>query len=370
MYIAIIQSIQHILVCSVENMTAKKHFLLVHFPAFGHIIPLMDLGKKLLQQGHKVTALISKTFVPMLIDRGIIVSSKFDNIRVVTVDDGIPADRQLPNQKEGLARIAHIVDMAYPILQNILREMPIGISDTGRSSATEIEDPVDVVIGDRFYTTVVISTAAERNIPVYVFNSLSGFSFAERMNLVAPRTGNPERNSEDAKTAKSFIGAMNSVTPLATGFIFNSFREANPLAYHKIAEHPLMKNTEILCMGPLFAVETFGNETNPSIRLVKEWLNLQDNRSVIYVSFGTVIGLSAEQINEIFDALLALGSPFILSLKPKMQAFLPVEVQETLKSQFDDQTKRYLVLSWVPQKLVLSHPAANVFVTHAGISYQ
>jgi UDP:flavonoid glycosyltransferase YjiC (YdhE family) len=96
------------------------------------------------------------------------------------------------------------------------------------------------------------------------------------------------------------------------------------------------------------------------VAYIKQWLDTQWERankspSVIYVSFGSWASLQFEQLIQITSALKRY--PFIWSLKSKLQLFI---------SSLGIDYQRHLVLDWVPQQFILSHPAIRLFISHGG----
>ncbi|GLT55175.1 hypothetical protein SLA2020_283190 [Shorea laevis] len=97
------------------------------------------------------------------------------------------------------------------------------------------------------------------------------------------------------------------------------------------------------------------------------WLNSQPFRSVvIYVSFGSLVGLSRDQLLEFWHGLVKSGKPFLWVVRPDLiegdetvGQVLPVELREGTK-------ERGCMVGWAPQEEVLAHPAIGGFLTHSG----
>ena len=97
---------------------------------------------------------------------------------------------------------------------------------------------------------------------------------------------------------------------------------------------------------------------------IVNWLNKQEQGSVIYVSFGTIATPNAAEVQQIGEALSQLGRPFLWSLKEASQVHLPAAIIDTIRN--PKESDSFLVVSWVPQKVVLTNPAVGVFLSHAG----
>lgn len=90
-----------------------------------------------------------------------------------------------------------------------------------------------------------------------------------------------------------------------------------------------------------------------------EWLETKPQQSVVYISFGSMVSLTAEQMEESALALKDSSLDFLWVVRESQQEKLP--------NWFMDSTKQKgLVVSWCNQLKVLEHPAVGCFVTHCG----
>lgn len=88
------------------------------------------------------------------------------------------------------------------------------------------------------------------------------------------------------------------------------------------------------------------------------WLDTKPPRSVIYVSFGSMGNISAEQVEEIAWGLKASNRPFLWVMK---------ESEKKLPTGFLNSVgETGMVVSWCNQLEVLAHQAIGCFVTHCG----
>ncbi|MQL90767.1 hypothetical protein Taro_023380 [Colocasia esculenta] len=84
------------------------------------------------------------------------------------------------------------------------------------------------------------------------------------------------------------------------------------------------------------------------------WLDAQPDRSVVYISFGSYAVLSPQQREEITRALEEIRRPYLWVARGLREGVA------------DGGDGRGMVVDWCSQLEVLSHPAVGCFVTHCG----
>ncbi|KAE8023405.1 hypothetical protein FH972_009100 [Carpinus fangiana] len=90
-----------------------------------------------------------------------------------------------------------------------------------------------------------------------------------------------------------------------------------------------------------------------------KWLETKPRKSVAYVSFGSMVSLTAEQMGEIAGGLKDSGLPFIWVVKESERGTLPDGFVESTK-------EKGLIVGWCNQLELLAHPAICCFVSHCG----
>ncbi|VFQ90661.1 unnamed protein product [Cuscuta campestris] len=88
------------------------------------------------------------------------------------------------------------------------------------------------------------------------------------------------------------------------------------------------------------------------------WLDSQEPKSVIYVSFGSIAVITKHQLVEFMYGLVNSDQKFLWVVKSGEYS-LPPELDEGVR------TNGYMV-NWAPQEAVLDHPAIGGFFTHSG----
>lgn len=100
-------------------------------------------------------------------------------------------------------------------------------------------------------------------------------------------------------------------------------------------------------------------------RSCMEWLDQQPDKSVIYVSFGSLITVTRETLMELWHGLVNSGHRFLWVIRRGSvtdddggDQFL-AEIKEKI-------TENAYIVGWAPQNEALSHQAVGGFLTHSG----
>ncbi|KAJ0465854.1 putative 7-deoxyloganetic acid glucosyltransferase [Helianthus annuus] len=98
-------------------------------------------------------------------------------------------------------------------------------------------------------------------------------------------------------------------------------------------------------------------------RTCMTWLDVKAQKSVIYVSFGSMTVLSREELIELWYGLVNSRKNFLWVIRPN---FVAGDGQNIPTELLEGTMKRGYMVSWTPQEEVLAHPAIGVFSTHSG----
>ncbi|XP_054791977.1 UDP-glycosyltransferase 708G1-like isoform X2 [Prosopis cineraria] len=159
--------------------------------------------------------------------------------------------------------------------------------------------------------------------------------------------------------------------PKSCGILVNSFEalELNPL--ESLNSGKVVKELPpVFPIGPFVPCE-FEKSENEEQRNSSplKWLNDQSPGSVVYVSFGSRLGMAREQVREIGNGLMKSGFKFLWVVKDKkvdreeeddVEKVIGVELMKRLKS------NGLVVNEWVDQSDILSHSSVGGFVSHCG----
>ncbi|KAI3989709.1 hypothetical protein MKX01_009201 [Papaver californicum] len=157
----------------------------------------------------------------------------------------------------------------------------------------------------------------------------------------------------------------------ATGLIFNTF-DALETEVLNALKSPLPL-PPIYTVGPLHLLlnqiplsdlsQSLGSNLWKEDTNCLKWLDFKEPNSVVYVNFGSITVMTAQQLVEFAWGLANSNHNFLWVIRPDLvvgeSATLPPEFAEEIK-------ERGVIASWCPQEDVLHHASIAGFLTHCG----
>uniref|UniRef100_A0A803MRV5 2-hydroxyflavanone C-glucosyltransferase n=1 Tax=Chenopodium quinoa TaxID=63459 RepID=A0A803MRV5_CHEQI len=148
---------------------------------------------------------------------------------------------------------------------------------------------------------------------------------------------------------------MGLMLPKAKAVVVNTFEKLSPTI-----TNDLKSKMRLLCVGPfplMFPSEVVFDKYD-----CLPWLDKQKEKSVVYISFGTVMAPPPHEFVALAEALECAGFPFLWSINDSNKGHLPSWFIDRVK---EDEAFGKIV-QWAPQMKVLGHPSVGGFVTHCG----
>ncbi|WOL09185.1 crocetin glucosyltransferase, chloroplastic-like [Canna indica] len=147
--------------------------------------------------------------------------------------------------------------------------------------------------------------------------------------------------------------------------LVNTFDELEADALASISE------VKLLAVGPVVSSLSDQETACYGAALFKpkrymEWLDSQPERSVVYVSFGSLAVLKKQQEGEIRRGLEETGRPYLWVVRKKATATAAAVEEEEEEEEVPTDDCKGMVVEWCSQVSVLSHAAVGCFVTHCG----
>ncbi|CAN6449609.1 unnamed protein product [Victoria cruziana] len=362
------------------------HIIIFPLMAQGHTLPLLDLAKMLSCQGVKVTIFTTPANSQSIIHD----LSGTPNIGLEVMEFPHSQDQDLPPHCENTIQLPSF-DFFVPFCLATRRlQQPFDVCLRKMVDSGDVVPPPLCIISD-FFLPWTLDSASKFNIPRLVFHGMSAYATSVRKSIqlnqphknvlsdseVFEVPGLPTRvlltksqlpisvrNASDETNALAELVAECSEAELRSyGAVMNTFLDLEPLYVSHVLSHYYRR---VWCFGPvsLFDEVAEGRRGVPTLRVWNActgWLDARADRpgSVIYVSFGTQAAVSNSQLTEIAGGLEASGCPFVLVVRSKSW-----EAADGFEERL---AGRGLVLrEWVPQSMILSHPAVGGFLTHCG----
>ncbi|KAI3811724.1 hypothetical protein L1987_21453 [Smallanthus sonchifolius] len=243
-----------------------------------------------------------------------------------------------------------------------------------------------IVIHDSLMGSVVQDFVSLPNAESYTFHSVSAFSIAlytsenvgeQIRKLVEQPLMKDELSFEGCFTSefKNFIATQHEYSKLCSGRIYNTCRVVEqPIL--ELLEAEARNGNKLLCaLGPFNPVNIqsgpkFSRKDGGPVELCLDWLDKQASNSVIFVSFGTTISFTEQQIIEIALGLEKSDQKFVWVVRDADRGDIVKDdiVHADLPEGYEDRVKDqgFVVREWAPQLDILAHPSIGGFMSHCG----
>ncbi|KAK2657645.1 hypothetical protein Ddye_010697 [Dipteronia dyeriana] len=353
------------------------HFLLITYPAQGHINPTLQLAKRLLCGGAaKVTF---ATTVHGLSKMKILPSH--DGLSYASFSDGFDnGTKPSDDQRHILSEFKRMGSQTlHHLIQNLSKEgHPVDFLVYGIILSWAAEVARDMSIPSAFLCTQSASAFA---IYRHFFNTHEGI-YNNNNNNPPSFVNIPGLLSFAQEDLPSFLLPTSPIALLIPYFrehIQNLEKDPNPCvllntfdALEEEAIKNVANNINLISIGPLvpFDNKPAGCDLFEASKQYIEWLNTKPDRSVVYASFGSLAVLQRKQMVEIFHGLVSTGIPFMWVIRSledddEFKAMIISELDGDNNNN-NNNNKQGLIVPWCSQVEVLSHQSVGCFVTHCG----
>ncbi|KAL2899277.1 UDP-glycosyltransferase 87A2 [Bienertia sinuspersici] len=333
-----------------------RHVVAMPYPGRGHINPMLNLCKLILSKSNSIaiTFVVTEEWLGLL---GSEAQAPPPNLNFASLPQVIPSE------------IGRAAD--FPgFIEAVFTKMP----DPFERLIDRLEPPPTALICDCILAWVV-GVGNQRNIPVasLVTFPASYLSVLSNLDLLVQHghfpidvsdyiPGLPPTTIADLPTI--FHGDGEKVLPRVLESI-SSISNAQHLLLTSLYEFEgqvitCLKTkfpTPIYHIGPMIPyLNLTNNTTQIRSKYYFEWLDSQSRGSVLYISQGSFLSVSSDQVQEI-----------IAGIKESNVRFLWVTRDDTSRFEVgDDSDNRGLLVPWCDQLRVLCHPSVGGFWTHCG----
>ncbi|KAK6143692.1 hypothetical protein DH2020_024040 [Rehmannia glutinosa] len=369
----------------------KPHAVFIPYPAQGHVNPMFKLAKLLHHNGFYITFVNTEyNHRRLLKSRGTSAIDGLPEFRFATIPDGLPPSNADATQD--------ILSLCASTTTNCLEPFCVLLSELNSSGGP----PVSCIVSDVAMNFTL--TAAERfGLPEFLFctTSACGFlGYAHYRRLVEegyiPLKDMSQLTNGYLETIIDWVPGMKDIRlknfpsqirttdpgdfmlkfiiqlvddiPRAKALIINTFDALE----HDVLVDLSSMFPRIYTVGPLHLManhihderlnaisSSFWKEESECIK----WLDEKEPQSVVYVNFGSITVVTAQQLTEFAWGLANSKRPFLWINRPD----IIVGESAMLPREFLTETKdRSMMISWCPQEQVLNHPAIGGFLMHSG----
>uniref|UniRef100_A0A0E0J1H7 Glycosyltransferase n=1 Tax=Oryza nivara TaxID=4536 RepID=A0A0E0J1H7_ORYNI len=354
----------------------RRRVLLLPLPYHGHINPMLRLAAALHDRGLAVTVVHTETRAP---DR----RSLPAGCELVTVPDGLPPE---------LAASGDIPSFVFALNRNCAAPFRDLLAGALRQEEEEEDGGgVACVVADVDWFAP-LAAARELGVPALALMTSSAARFrvyleyprlcekgylpVQESNLDMPVDKHPPLLVRDLHimmdTSRhvayaSLLAHIVAGVRQSSGLILNTFNAIERTDVEQIRRDtaiPVFPVGPLHMLSPPATVATQKSSLLLEDRSCLEWLNTQLPGSVLFVSFGTLVSIDADELLEVAWGLAASNRPFLWVIRPRLvrgrdSVELPSELLEETRG-------RGRIIRWAPQEEVLSHPAIGAFLTHCG----
>ncbi|CAI9112866.1 OLC1v1013366C1 [Oldenlandia corymbosa var. corymbosa] len=345
-------------------MKETPHVALMPSPGMGHIIPMVELAKKLIQQNNlKLTLIIPGSGLNPNEEKPFIESLP-NEINLVLLPN---TNSDTSINTEPVLSIFKTVERSLPSLRNLIK------------SLVATTNLVALIVD--FFGTTAFDIADEFNISQYMFFASNAMLLSLYLHLpeldstvpgkyqdlprpVQLRGCIPLRGEDlptsfqnrESGTYKCFVEQSKRYR-MASGILVNTFSDIEGGTIKALEKG---KNVPtVYPVGPMVRQSTGQTEEMKTAKSFK-WLDDQPEGSVLFVCFGSMGLLSKSQINELAFGLELSGKRFVWVIRGGGLDSLPEGFAERTKD------RGFLEFDWAPQAEILKHKSTGGFVTHCG----
>ncbi|KAL4033704.1 hypothetical protein IC575_006809 [Cucumis melo] len=347
----------------------QSHVIVFPFPRHGHMSPMLQFSKRLISKGLLLTFLITSSASQSLTIN--IPPSPSFHFKIIS---------DLPESDDVATLDAYLRSFRAAVTKSLSNFI-----DEVLTSSSNEEVPPTLIVYDSVMPWVQ-SVAAERGLDSAPFftesaavNHLLHLVYGGSLSIPPPDNVVVSLPSEIVLQPED-LPSFPDDPEVVLDFMTSQFSHLENVKWIFINTFDRLESKVVNWMAKTLPIKTVG-PTIPSAyldgRLEKDkayglnvsksnngkcpikWLDSKETASVIYISFGSLVILSEEQVKELTNLLRDTDFSFLWVLRESEMVKLP-------KNFVQDTSDRGLIVNWCCQLQVLSHKAVSCFVTHCG----
>ncbi|CAN6203486.1 unnamed protein product [Urochloa humidicola] len=348
-----------------DQRRRRRRVLLFPLPYQGHINPMFQLAGLLHSRGFAITVFHTHFNAPD--------ASLHPDYDFVPVPDGMPEGGH-PVQET----VQRIFDMNRACAAPF-RERLAAVLDEDDGVACLVADAhlltlLDVARGLGVPTLVLRSTSAASLCCFLAYPLLheEGYLPPQESKLDMPVKVLPPLRVKDLyysrrggnEMVNKLVARATEAVKNSSGLLINTSDALKKAELDRIRDE--LNIPMVLAIGPLHKVssKSVGSSLLNQDYGCIEWLDTQQSKSVLYVSFGSLASMGTKDFLEVAWGLANSGVPFLWVVRPDiLQGLDDPNFPNGFEAAVQDRGK---LIQWAPQEVVLAHCAVGGFWTHNG----
>uniref|UniRef100_A0A0D9UXJ1 Glycosyltransferase n=1 Tax=Leersia perrieri TaxID=77586 RepID=A0A0D9UXJ1_9ORYZ len=384
-----------------EEMNNPPHFLVVTYPAQGHINPARHLALRLMRAtGARVTLSTAVSAVRKMF--GEMPEGEFVDgagVRYAPYSDGYDDgfDRNVHDSATymtnvrlvGARTLAGVLDRlrgeGRPVTRVVYTLLLTWVSGVAREhgvpSALYWIQPASVLAAYFHYfrdtdgaRRAVAAAAARRDrMGIVSVPGLPPLRLRDLPSFITVADGDDDPYAFVLDSFRDIVDVL-AAGESAPAVLANTFDAMEPEAVASLRRH----GVDVIPIGPVLSFLDAGDGDvtagagkadlfkHDDASSYLDWLDTMPARSVVYISFGSLSTMSRRQIREVSRAMADGDHPFLWVLRKDNRGEDDDASLAAATFAADGGERRGVVVEWCDQVKVLAHPSVGCFVTHCG----
>ncbi|XP_047148567.1 UDP-glycosyltransferase 83A1-like [Vigna umbellata] len=343
---------------------SHPHFLVIPYPILGHMNPLLQFSQVLVNHGCKITFLITEFNQTRMKNA---IEHLGTQIKFVALPDGLDPEDDRSDQPKVILSLRNTLP---PKLHNLLQDINASDGDDSKITCLVISKNMGWALefghklgikGALMWPASATSLASFHSIPTLIHDR-----------IIDPETGLPTRKQEIQLLPNSPMMDTANLPwcSLGKNFFLHMLEDTESLKFGEwwlcnttceLEPGALGKWPRFLPIGPLMQSDTTKSSFWREDTSCLDWLDQHPPQSVVYVSFGSLAIVEANQFKELALGLDLLNKPFLWVVRPSNDSN---KDNNAYPDGFIGSKGK--IIGWAPQKKILNHPAIACFITHCG----
>ncbi|KAL1291593.1 hypothetical protein HN51_060120 [Arachis hypogaea] len=360
-------------------MISTPTVLVIPYPAQGHVNPMMSFSHKLVDHGCNII------FVNSDFNHKRVVRSMENNngssspIKLVSIPDGLGPEHDRVNLGELSVSILRTMPSK---LEKLIEDLQMNegikvtcvVADVFMGWALEVAKKVGIK-GAFFWPAAASMFVLQYNVPKLIADGILDThgsptsttktfwlsSCIPAMDIKVIWWLNLFDSLVQERLFEYVLHCLRDSDNVTDWWLCNSTYELEPQAFSCVPN--------LLPVGPLsrtcddnnksVAPRSLGQFWEEDLSCMN-WLDQQQNNSVVYVAFGSIALFDQKQFTELALGLELMNRPFLWVVRQDPNCENKIYFPDEFKG------NRGKIVGWAPQQKVLSHPAIACFVSHCG----